>query len=58
MMRHCYKYLLAASLFALFQSAAGHDLRMGIMNKYPTDRKKRYRVYDSKGNLMREEGEP
>jgi hypothetical protein len=39
------------------ESAAGHDARMEIMKKYPTDQKKRYRVYDSKGNLMREDGE-
>jgi hypothetical protein len=37
------------------ESAAAHELRMDIMKKYPTDRKKRYRVYDSKGKLIREE---
>jgi hypothetical protein len=40
------------------ESAAGHDLRTEIMEKYPTDRKKRYRVYDSEGNLIREDKEP
>ena len=40
------------------ESAEGHDIRTDIMNKYPTDRNKRYRVYDSKGNLIREEGTP
>jgi hypothetical protein len=36
------------------ESAAAHELRMDIMKKYPTDKKKRYRVYDSKGKLIRE----
>jgi len=40
------------------ESAEGHDIRTDIMNKYPTGRNKRYRVYDSKGNLIREEGNP
>ena len=35
--------------------AEAHELRMDIMKRFPTDRKKRYRVYDSKGNLIREE---
>ena len=37
------------------ESAAEHELRMDIMKKYPTDKKKRYRVYDSKGKLIRED---
>ncbi len=37
------------------ESAAEHELRMDIMRRYPTDRKKRYRVYDAKGKLIREE---
>ena len=37
------------------ESAAEHELRMDIMRRYPTDRKKRYRVYDAKGKLVREE---
>jgi hypothetical protein len=40
------------------ESAAGHDLRTDIMKKYPMDRKKRYRVYDSEGKLIREDEEP
>ncbi|MBA2732283.1 MAG: hypothetical protein H0U54_05275 [Acidobacteria bacterium] len=40
------------------ESAAGHDLRTDIMKKYPMDRKKRYRVYDSEGKLIREDDEP
>jgi len=38
--------------------AAEHEMRMDIMKRFPTDRKKRYRVYDSKGNLIREDDEP
>ncbi len=37
------------------EMADGHELRMDIMKRFPTDRKKRYRVYDSKGKLIREE---
>jgi hypothetical protein len=37
------------------ESAAEHELRMEIMRKYPTDKKKRYRVYDAKGKLVRGE---
>ena len=37
------------------ESAAEHELRMDIMKKYPADKKKRYRVYDSKGKLIRED---
>jgi len=38
--------------------AEGHELRMEIMKNYPTERKKRYRVYDSEGKLIREDDEP
>ncbi len=38
--------------------AAEHEIRMDIMKRFPTGRKKRYRVYDSKGNLIREDNEP
>jgi len=38
--------------------AEAHELRMNIMKKFPTGQKKRYRVYDSKGKLIREEDEP
>jgi hypothetical protein len=37
--------------------AEAHELRMNIMRRFPTDRKKRYRVYDSKGNLIREDND-
>lgn len=37
------------------QSAEAHELRMEIMKNYPTGRNKRVRVYDSDGNLIREE---
>ena len=37
------------------ESADAHELRMDIMKKYPTDKKRRYRVYDSKGKLIRVE---
>ena len=40
------------------QSAQEHQLRMDIMKNYPTGGKNRRRVYDSKGNLIREEDEP
>ncbi|MDQ3751147.1 MAG: hypothetical protein M3367_19335 [Acidobacteriota bacterium] len=40
------------------ESAAGHETRMNIMKNYPTGGKKRVRVYDSKGNYIREEYEP
>jgi hypothetical protein len=40
------------------QSAAEHETRMNIINNFPTGRKKVYRVYDSKGNLIREDEEP
>jgi len=42
----------------LGQSAAEHETRMNIINNFPTGRKKVYRVYDSKGNLIREDEEP
>ena len=37
--------------------AEAHELRMDIIKRFPTDRKKRYRVYDSKGNLIREDND-
>ena len=40
------------------ESAAEHETRMDIMKNYPTGGKKRVRIYDSKGNLIREEDEP
>lgn len=40
------------------QSAAEHETRMDIMKNFPTGRNKRVRVYDSKGNLIREDDEP
>jgi len=40
------------------QSASEHETRMNIMKNYPTGGKKRVRVYDSKGNYIREEYEP
>jgi hypothetical protein len=40
------------------QSASGYETRMNIMKNYPTGGKKRVRVYDSKGNYIREEYEP
>ncbi len=40
------------------QSAAEHETRMNIMRKFPNGRNKRVRVYDSKGNIIREDDEP
>ena len=40
------------------QSAAEHETRMDIIRKFPTGRNKRVRVYDSKGNIIREDDEP
>jgi len=40
------------------ESATEHETRMDIMKNYPTGGKKRVRIYDSKGNLIREEDEP
>ena len=40
------------------ESASEHELQMDIMKKFPTGQKKKYRVYDSKGKLIREEDEP
>jgi len=40
------------------QSAAEHETRMDIMKNFPTGRKKVFRVYDSKGNLIREDEAP
>ena len=40
------------------EMANEHELRMDIMKKFPTGRKKIYRVYDSNGNLIREDVEP
>jgi len=37
------------------QSAAEHETRMEIMKSFPTGRNKRVKVYDEKGNLIREE---
>ena len=38
-------------------SADEHETRMNIMKRFPTGKKKRYRVYDSKGNLIREDND-
>jgi len=43
------------------QSAADHEMQMNLIKNRPTgqfENKKRVRVYDSKGNLLREENEP
>ena len=40
------------------QMADEHQLRMDIMKNFPTGQKKIYRVYDSNGNLIREDVEP
>lgn len=40
------------------EMATEHELRMDIMKKFPTGQKKIYRVYDSNGNLIREDVEP
>ena len=40
------------------QSAAEHETRMDIIRRFPTGRNKRVRIYDSKGNLIREDDEP
>ncbi len=40
------------------ESASEHETRMEIMRNYPTGQNKRRRVYDSKGNLLREENVP
>ena len=40
------------------ESAAGHETTMEIMKNYPTGQKKVKRVYDSEGNLIREDVEP
>lgn len=40
------------------ESQAGYETRIKIMENYPTGQKKRVRVYDSKGNFIREEYEP
>ena len=40
------------------EMSSEHETRMNIINNFPTGRKKVYRVYDSKGNLIREDIEP
>lgn len=40
------------------QSADAHQLQMDIMKNYPTGRNRRVRVYDSEGNVIREEDQP
>lgn len=40
------------------QTAEAHELRMDIMKNFPSGRNKRVRVYDSEGNLIREEDNP
>ena len=40
------------------ESAAEHEMRMNIIRNRPGGGKKRVRVYDSKGNYIREEYEP
>lgn len=40
------------------KSADEHEMRMDIIRNFPTGRKKVYRVYDSEGNLIREDENP
>ncbi|MEZ4472258.1 MAG: hypothetical protein R3F60_15975 [bacterium] len=45
----------AAAAAGAAERAAGHRLRMGIINNYPTGRAPRKRIYDQNGNFLREE---
>lgn len=47
-----------ASMTLSRELKSGHETRMDIMRNYPTGQKKVRRVYDSEGNLIREDEEP